>query len=359
MDQAKIVFNNVLRLIRGKPLMEVLVNCVRWSPYPQLYFANGAVFTARSTQNRGEHLLGNDYDFFSFDEAAFELHPEYPINDVITMRLADRHGMLDLISTPKGKNWFYTKAEEMARRTGACYVQTGSTFENSHVSREYLQRKMDTLSSAVVSQNIMGEFVDSGDEIVSEELIQAALARSTGMAPPVEGHRYCHGWDLARKVTYTVGVTIDLSVTPFQVVHIERFQGRDWDSVIAVIKKVHRVYGGEVLIDSTGLGDVVLSQLSDIGASGYSFAVGGGKAKADLLANLQLMHERQRIAYPYFEQADSGLLWSNVQELRDATWTDNRLCDFVMALALACWTAGRPDREADGKVLIPRAAKIQ
>jgi hypothetical protein len=355
MDQAKIIFHSVLRLMAGKSLMELMVDRVRWTPYPQLYFSNGAVFTARSTQNRGEHLLGNDYDFFNFDEAAFELHPEYVLDEVVAMRLADREGMLDLTSTPKGKNWFYRRAMELSKRPGTCYVQKGSTLENPHVSKEYVDRKIETLSDARVSQNIYGEFVDTGDEIVSEELIQRALAMSSGLSDPREGHRYCHGWDLARKVTHTVGVTLDLTSRPYQTVAIERFQGRDWDSVFAAVRNRHRAYGGQVLIDSTGLGDVVLSQLADIGAEGYNFGAGGGKAKVELLTNLQLMHERGEVAYPYFEQMDSDEVWSDIQELREATWSDNSSCDFLMALGLACWIAGRADRESSARIVRPKA----
>ncbi len=358
LDQAKIIFLNVLRLIKGKPFLELLVDRLRWTPYPQLYFINGSVFTARSTQNRGEHLLGNDYDFFNLDEAAFELHPEYVLDEVIAMRLADREGMLDLTSTPKGKNWFYVKSLELSRRHESAYVQTGSTLENPHVSRQYVERKMRTLSETRVAQNILGEFVDTGEEIISEDLIQTAIALSTGLARPREGHRYCHGWDLARKITHTVGVTIDVTSKPYQVVAIERFQGRDWNSVFAAVRKKHRDYGGQILLDSTGLGDVVLSQLKDVGAEGYNFGSGAGKAKIELLVNLQLMHERRDIAYPCYEQLAADELWSNLQEMREATWTHNDACDFMMALALACWIAGAADRDHAAAPHAPRASTV-
>jgi hypothetical protein len=358
MDQAKIVFHNVLRLIKGKPLLEALVNCVRWSPYPRLYFSNGALLTARSTQNRGEYLLGNDYDYFNFDEAAFELHPEYVVDEVIAMRLADREGMLDLTSTPKGRNWYYRRWLDLSKRVDTAYTQQGHTLENTHVSRKYVERKEKTLSDNIVSQNIMGEFVDSGDELMSYEHIQSALASSTGFSDPVQGHRYCHGWDLARKMTHTVGVTLDTTSKPYQVVAIERFQGRDWDDVFSAIRKRHRKYGGPVLIDSTGLGDVVLSQLSDIGATGFNFGVGGGRAKAELLTNLQFLHERHEIAYPYFEQISGDDFWSNLQELSEATWEDNTACDFVMALALACWHLRHRGQSGRIAVVDPRAEKM-
>jgi len=358
LDQSKIIFNNVLRLIKGKPIIEAVVNCVRWSPYPRLYFANGAVFTARSSQNRAEHLLGNDYDYINFDEAAFELHPDYVVDEVMAMRLADREGQLDLTSTPKGKNWFYRRAMKYEKKPDSCYFQQGATVENPNVSRKYLNRKIRSLSEQRVKQNIYGEFVDSADEIISEELIQRALAMATGLSEPVQGRRYCHGWDLARKVTHTAGVTLDVSCEPYQVVCIERFQANDWNTVLERIRLRHRKYGGRVLVDSTGLGDVVLGQLSDIGAEGYNFGGGGGRAKIELLTNLELLHEKGKIAYPYYEQRGEDELWSNLQELREATWSDNGSCDFLMALALACWIPSMIGKENERNLLHPRSGRI-
>ena len=112
LDQARIIFNNVKALISEIPLLDLLVNCVRYTPYPRIYFSNEAIFSARSTQHRGEYILGQDYDYCCFDEAAFEPNFEYVVNEVLLLRLADRAGMIDYVSTPKGKNAFYQKALE-------------------------------------------------------------------------------------------------------------------------------------------------------------------------------------------------------------------------------------------------------
>ena len=106
-DQARIIFNRALSLARQSRVLAQLISVVTATPYPRMEFTNGSVIEARSTQNRGEYLLGHDYDLFIFDEVAFEQHPEYVVEEVILMRLADREGRLDLVSTPNGKNWFY------------------------------------------------------------------------------------------------------------------------------------------------------------------------------------------------------------------------------------------------------------
>jgi hypothetical protein len=79
--QANLVFSQVLRLVRQSPILSPLVSDLVWTPFPTLTFGNGATIEARTTQNRGEYLLGNDYDLFIFDEVAFETSPEYVVEE--------------------------------------------------------------------------------------------------------------------------------------------------------------------------------------------------------------------------------------------------------------------------------------
>jgi hypothetical protein len=356
LDQAKIIFENVVRLIKYKPHMEGLIKEVKFTPFPHVIFRNGAVLWARSTQRRGEYLLGRDYDYVNFDEVAFETHPEYVVNQVIMMRLADRAGMLDYTSTPKGKNWFYRKCCELQKNPNLGYVQNGDSRENPHISKEYLERKLKTLSSSKIEQNIKGLFIDDANQVIKEEYIRKAMSQATGLSKPIQGHRYCHGWDLARKRTFTVGVTLDITAKPYQVVALERFQ-REWKDVYAAIRTRQKEYKGEVIIDSTGLGDVVLSELSDLKPQGFNFGERGGKAKSELIANLEKMHALGRVAYPHIEQVeDDGELWTLQDEMRNFYWDKNSECDAVMALALALWLVREGGKSS--LILSPKVEKI-
>lgn len=355
-DQAQIIFDNVLRLIKGNPVLEMSVKDIKFTPFPHVVFGNGAIFWARSTQRRGEYLLGHDYDYFNFDEVAFELHPEYVVNQVIMMRLADRAGMLDYTSTPKGKNWFYKKCCELQKNPEMGYVQNGDSRENPHISQEYLERKLKSLSPSKIEQNIKGLFIDDANQVIKEEYIRNAMTSSTGLSGPIPGRRYCHGWDLARKRTFTVGITLDITQKPYQLVALERFQ-REWKDVYTAIRQKHKEYGGEVIIDSTGLGDVVLAELRDIKPQGFNFGERGGKAKSELIANLEQMHALSNIAYPYIEQIEGdGELWTLQDELQNFFWDKNSECDAVMALALTLWLVR--EGEKSSVVLVPRVEKI-
>ena len=334
LDQAQILYYHVLRLINRSKFASALIDDARLTPFPHLKFGNGSVFWARSTQNNAEYLLGHDFDYINFDEVAYETNPEYVIEQVLVMRLADRSGMLDLTSTPKGKNWFYRKCQQLRANPSLGYVQNGSCWQNPFISREYLQMRQQTLPEKKVAQNIMGNFVDDENALFKEEQIVRAMSSSTGLCHPLDGHSYVTGWDLGRKQSWTVGITIDISSRPFQVVSFERFQ-KDWLEQTDSIRQKKRLYPGLVVIDATGVGDVILSQLADISPIPFLF---NEKSKLDLLSNLQLMHQKGELAYPAFQQfTNKGEIWSLQDELREIGWDQKQSFDGVMALGLAVW----------------------
>ncbi len=347
-DQANIIFNTALRIIRRNPLLTALVKSHKRTPYPELVFGNGAVVTARTTQNRGTYLLGNDYDFFSFDEAAFESDPEYLINDVIMMRLADRDGRLDLISTPNGKNWFYRRMLELEKDPQRGYVQFGDTRDNPYLSSRAIELRLKALPADHVAQNIAGQFIDSTLTVFSNDDIDRAL-RERSLEGPQAERQYISGWDLARKRTYTVGMTFDVTEKPYRMVAFTRFHNRDWADVVVAIRRMQAEYRSMLVLDATGLGDVIVSELADLHPVGVVFSP---RQKGELLGNLLLMHNRGEIVYADITQHEPGeKSWSLEQEMREITWEGNNRFDAVMAMALAIW----PKRS---RLLFPAAGPL-
>jgi len=353
-DQANIIFNHVIRLIRQSPVVEQLVEGIIRTPYPRLTLINGAMVEARSTQNRGEYLLGNDYDLFIFDEVAFETDPEYVVEEVVMMRLADREGKLDLVSTPNGKNWFYRRARDVIEGKRPGYFQSGDSRENSYISKDFLSERVIHFSEARLKQNIMGQFVDCGGEILKGAYVDFALANYDKFETYFETGRtfYLSGWDLARKQTATVGVTIEVAGEYIRVVELERFKKFDWEVIIEKIKQRQLKFPGRLLVDATGLGDVIVEQLAEYHPEAVIFTPA---TKAELLTNVELLHARRRIVYQRWELPDRpGRVWAFEDELRGARWDNNNECDSLMALALALW----PLRKRSRPVISPRVGRV-
>ncbi len=353
-NQADLVLLHALRLIYRSAFMKPLVESVLHTPFLQITLTNGATIEARTTQNRGDHLLGNDYDFVVYDEVAFDPNAEHVVEEVLMMRLADREGTLDLVSTPNGKNWLYRRANEIVDRKCPGYFQRGDSRDNDHISREYLDERVTYFSETRLKQNIMCEFIDSGGEVIPGRDIDAALERMHTL-PPIDDHtrcRYISGWDLARKRTATVGITICVHDNIARVVKLERLRMFDWPVILEKIRQRQMEYPGELLIDATGLGDVILQQLDDVKPTGVIFTP---MNKAELLTNVELMHARGLIAYPRWELPDGpGRTWSLEDELRSARWDDNNECDALMALALAL----RPLATRGVAIVMPRVGRV-
>jgi hypothetical protein len=126
----------------------------------------------------------------------------------------------------------------------------------------------------------------------------------------------------------------------------------DWMVVLEKIRLRQQAYPGRLVIDATGLGDVVTEQLRDYRPESVIFTAA---SKAELLTNVELWHARKEIAYDRWELPDGpGRVWSLEDELRAARWDDNNECDALMALGLALWPLRRPSTVA----LAPRVGIV-
>jgi hypothetical protein len=120
---------------------------------------------------------------------------------------------------------------------------------------------------------------------------------------------------------------------------------RDWPVTIKAIKERHKKYGGVTIVDSTGLGDVVLSELDDIGAVGFNF---GGGNRDLLLANLERIIFSNGVRWPNIEIQQDSITWSLTDEIRAMDKSYTNVGDGVCALALALWQV----RERDSRSLL-------
>lgn len=178
-------------------------------------------------------LLGEGLDWLIMDEAA-RLKPTI-WHAHLSQRLLDRQGWALMISTPRGKGWFYDawrRGQEPNRDPGFESWNQPS-WSNPHLSRELIDAERARSAERVFRQEYGGEFLEGAGQV-----FRYVREAATGEWQEPEPSRsawdnYYMGLDLAKVEDYTVAVVIDQKTK--SVVAADRFHRLDWSIQIARI----------------------------------------------------------------------------------------------------------------------------
>jgi hypothetical protein len=363
-DQAMIVFDEARTLLRGSPLMAPFVKSYRETPFPHIVFTNGSVRHCRSAHDGGKYIDGHAYRYLSIDEAGWITDLKNLMNNVIVMRLAGG-GEIDLVGTPKGFGDLYFYYERGIRGMNGYYSQRGRIWDNPFLPPADIKKRDAILQSGspkLRMQVLEGEFVDFAGLAFSRDQRDNAFVKGMPYHQDwLDGHRYVTAWDLGRTTDYTVGVTLDITTRPWQLVDFTRLNRVPWEEIYATIDRVRKEYHCSFArIDATGpLGDVVEEEMFKRGIRVDPFKSNTKTIKVDLINSLQnaLDHDREQIdealefdehgvphRVPIMEEPDVGnwgllrmpLITQLMDEMGVYQFDDKELVtDSVMALALA------------------------
>lgn len=222
-----------------------------------LHFKNGARMEFFSAE-RPESMLGGSSDFVIVDEAASL--PEATWTQFIRPTLADRQGGALFISTPRSKNWFYRLwAMGQDELEGDYRSWLFPSFTNPTIPAEEFVEMERTLPRAVYEQEVLAQFVSAAASVF--RIPDTAIV-------PVErpqGHVVL-GVDLAKLRDFSVIVGVNAGNR--RPCYHDRFNAVSWPEQRA---RLHRCVanlirdgatGVTVMLDSTGLGDVIYDDLS-------------------------------------------------------------------------------------------------
>jgi predicted phage terminase large subunit-like protein len=97
----------------------------------------------------------------------------YVLEEILEPALADYDTGFLMIGTPKGRNHFYEEYIKADMGDDPLYcAYTFTTYDNPHISREFLERKKRTMSKAAFRQEFMASFESSGSMIFNEDWIK-------------------------------------------------------------------------------------------------------------------------------------------------------------------------------------------
>lgn len=280
-------------------------------------------------------LLGEGLDFVVMDEASrlkpliWESH--------LSQRLIDRKGWALLISTPRGKGYFY----DLWRRGQGTDPEFQSwnqpSWKNPMLDAAAIEEESARLPERVFRQEYGAEFLEG-----SGQVFRYVRESATGeLQDPKPGVRYFAGLDLAKVEDYTVLV---IMTRDLEVVAVDRFHRLDWKLQTARIKAMLDRYNrARVLVDSTGAGEPIFESLcaNGVRAEPYSFTQ---KSKNDLINGLSLRFEQRRVVLPKVELWPEGIdeLESFEYSVTDAGSVKTGAPggyhdDCVIAVCLAAW----------------------
>jgi hypothetical protein len=349
-DQANIILKKFEERYKNKKLFLWMVDDIVYSPFPHIKFKNNVTWWFRNTSQDGKFLEGWAYFYINCDEAdLIKGIPEITMN-TIESRLWDYNGYLDIMTTPRrGKRNAYKVEKRLldARDPKHNFTFIGNSLKNKFLPAAAVER-MKRLPDRLFRQNVKAEWVDEGGA-VSWATIERSHALATGLqSGPKPGQRFVNAHDLARTSTWCTRATLTQSI-PSQLVSWERFRedadARNpeyWLRVEAKIKEANQRWPGKTGLDTTGLGDVVLSYVQSVRPIAIQFASGSGghRLKAAIIENGLAMLEHGELGLPTdIEMVEpDGTVWTLDDELYNFTTdTTGLIWDMVCAIFIAAW----------------------
>ena len=273
------------------------------------------------TGERLDNLRGRKFHLVIIDEAAFIPYLEDGWNNSIRPTLTDYQGKAVFLSTPRGKNFFYSMFMKEGENDWRSFKFT--TYDNPYINHREIEDAKIQLPKVVFEQEYLANPSENSANPFGNAFIRNCIKPISGQ--PI----VCYGIDLAKSVDFTVIVGLDKGGN---VAYFDRFQ-MDWHNTKETIK---RLPIAPILADSTGVGDPILEDLirDGVNIQGLKFT---NQSKQQLMEGLAQAIQQARIGYPdgiivdeldifEYQFTSNGVRYSAPSGFHD---------DCVMALALA------------------------
>jgi hypothetical protein len=322
--------------------------------------AGGGYLGIYTGEDNCDAMRGDDFDLCVLDEAA--KISETAWTDAIYPTLADRDGKALLISTPRGRNWFWRwwmLGQNEAQADIRSFTAPSSDNPDPRIQGAAIKAK-ELVSERAYAQEWQAIFLEDAGGVFRN--VRAAVGGK--IVPHAQvGHRYIIGVDLAKQEDFTVCVVVDLDEQ--RVVSMDRFNKSDWPLVKARIYSLAKAWNDALIwMDSTGLGDPIYDDLRRVGVDPTRGQIGGSSlrinpfhltapTKEALIDNAVLLVENRQVTFPDLPALIAELEAYEYERLPSGhlrmTAPEGMHDDCVIAFALACWPL------AHASARIPRA----
>jgi len=296
-------------------------------------FRGGGWLGVYTADNAGS-ILGDAFDLVVLDEAA--RYYEGVWSEVIQPTLADRNGRAIMISTPRGRNWFWHEWQRGKSDDVPEYAswRLPSADNPNPWIRRAAELARARVPDMVYRQEWLAEFISDGGAV-----FRHVRDRVSAVAGPVEGHHYVVGADWGKLNDFTVLTVVDL--TERAVVEIDRFNQIDYvmqrGRLVALCERYEPL---SVIAERNAMGEPIIEELLREGLPVRGFTTTNA-SKAQAIEGLALAFERGTITIPDDDTLTGELLAFTATRLPSGLLRYEAPAglhdDCVMSLALA-WT---------------------
>ncbi len=235
-----------------------------------------------------DNIRGYGFQGLVVDEAA-SIPPDV-WNYVLRPTIGQTMGWAVLISTPKGRNWFF----DMFTRGMDPREKDHKSFKFPSIASPYFPQQewedaRRTLPQDVFRQEYEAEFLEDSAGVFHN--IEACLVESTkgGAGETVIG---C---DIAKHTDFTVLIAMDSQTG--HAFDTERFNRLDWPIQKERIVSFTRKHRGRLILDATGAGDPIYDDLVRVCPSITPFKF-TNHSKVELIQRLIVAVEQGRVHWP-------------------------------------------------------------
>lgn len=252
----------------------------------RITLVNGAHIWFKSAE-KPDNLYGEDVYAAAIDECSRVREESW---HAVRTTLSATKGMCRGIGNVKGRrNWFY----KMCRR-----AEAGASKDTAYHKLTW----RDAVAAGILDVQEVEDARSQLPPAVFQELYEAEASDDTGCPFGLKAIKDCirglstdpvtvWGWDFARKHDFCVGIGLDRLG---RVADFERFQ-LPWEVAIPLIRS--RTNRLPALVDSTGIGDVILAALAQGPGNfeGYTFT---SRSKQSLMESLAIDIQTRSAQFP-------------------------------------------------------------
>jgi phage FluMu gp28-like protein len=237
------------------------------------------------TGERLDNLRGRKFHLVIVDEASFIPNLEDGWLNSIRPTLTDYKGRALFLSTPKGKNYFYSMFMKGMANEDNWESFKFTTYDNPYIDKDEIDEASKQLPSVVFEQEYMANAMENASNPFGSQYINDCTKEISSL--PVS----YYGIDLAKSVDWSVIIGLDANG---DVSYFDRFQ-KDWKQTKESILLLDR--SKPVLIDSTGVGDAITEDLQ----KGFNHMEGfkyTSTSKQQLMELLASSIQKKEIGFP-------------------------------------------------------------